>query len=161
MVLDDKHRPCRFIEAGDDTVKINERSLSLHCYPQADVIAVVRICAPIAITEESAVDKSIIVRSLPVLDWRSGRDSERDLGQESGFEDALGTDQRDPDAFKVEASLQYGARDRGFGEPLSLLAHEIKGAQANCCVAVLSHGYDYLDEVLIEFGSAAGPQDLN
>ena len=52
MVLDDEDRPCRFVEALDDAVEIDERGLPLHGRPQAHVVAMIRIGAAIAIAEE-------------------------------------------------------------------------------------------------------------
>jgi hypothetical protein len=51
-----------------------------------------RIGAAIAIAEEPAVDEPVVIGALAVLDWGSGRDAERDLGQDSRFENALGVD---------------------------------------------------------------------
>jgi len=49
-----------------------------------------RVLAAIAISEKPALDESIVVESLSMLDRRSGRDAERDLGQNSRLEYALG-----------------------------------------------------------------------
>jgi hypothetical protein len=92
VVLDDEDWPRRFVKALDDAVEIDERGLPLHGRPQAHVVAMARIGAAIAIAEESAVDEPVVIGALAVLDWGSGRDAERDLGQDSRFENALGAD---------------------------------------------------------------------
>jgi len=84
------------------------------------------IGAAIAIAEESAVDESVVVGALAVLDRRCGSDGERQLGQDGWLEDPLRTNQRDSDAFEVEAAFEDGTRNGGFAKALSLLAQEAK-----------------------------------
>jgi hypothetical protein len=128
VVLDDEDRPRRFIEALDDAVQIDEGRLALHGRPQADVVAMVRIGAAIAVAEEAPVGESVVVGALPVLDRRGGRDGEGDLGKDGGFEDALRADQGDSGALEVEVALEDGAGDGGFTEALALLGEEGEGA---------------------------------
>ncbi len=140
MVLDDEDRPRRFIEPLDDSVQVDEGRPPLHGRPQPDVVPMIRIGAAIAIAEEAAVDEPVIVGAIPVLDRRGGRDGEGDLGQDGWFEDPLRSDQRDPDAFELEAPFEDGARDGRFAEASPLLRVEVEGVQADRCVAVVSHG---------------------
>ena len=110
MVLDDEDWPRRLVEALDDSMKVDERSLALQGLPQLDVIAMVRIGTAIAVAEKSAVDEAVIVGALPVLDRRGGGDGEGDFGQDGGLEDPLWADQRDPGPSK---SKPRSSTDRG------------------------------------------------
>src|SRR5437773_6089155 len=76
MVLDAEHRPRRLVEALDDTVKIDEWGVPLHGEPQADVVSMLGVSAAVAIAEEPAVDKSVVVETVAMLDGRRGRDGE-------------------------------------------------------------------------------------
>ena len=140
MVLDDEHWPRGFVEALDDAVEIDERSLPLHGRSQAHVVAMIRIGAAIAITEEPAVDEPVVVGALFVLDWRRGVDGEGHLGQEGRLENTRRSDQGDPDAFEVEAAFEDGTREGGFAEAAPLVGEEGKGTQSDRGAAVVSHG---------------------
>ncbi len=74
-------------------MRVDERRLPLHGCPQAHVVAMMRIGAAIAIAKEAAVDEPVVVRALPVLDRRGGRDGEGQLRQDGWLEDALRSNQ--------------------------------------------------------------------
>ena len=140
MVLDDEDRPRRFIEALDDAVQVDEGRLALHGRPQPDVVAMVRIGAAIAVSEEAAVGEAVVGGALAVLDRRGGRDGEGDLRKDGGLEDSLGADQGDSGALEVEAAFEDGAGEGGFAEAVALFGEESEGAEADGRVAVVRHG---------------------
>jgi hypothetical protein len=74
VILDDKDRPRRFIEALEDAVDaledavhVDEGRLALHGHPQPFVVAMVRIGAAVAIAEEAAVGEVVVVGAVPAL----------------------------------------------------------------------------------------------
>jgi len=73
VVFDNEDRPGRFVETPDDAVQIDEWSLSLHGNSQSDVVSMVRISATIAVTEEATFDKSVVIGTIAILNWRSCR----------------------------------------------------------------------------------------
>jgi hypothetical protein len=119
VILDDEDRPRRFIEAGDDTVQVDEGRLALHGRPQPEVVSMTRIGASIAIAKEAGVGEAVVVGALAVLDRRGGCDGEGDIGEDGGLEDALRTDQRDAGAVEVEAAFEDGAEPVNRNETVS------------------------------------------
>src|SRR6266705_6512981 len=120
MVFDNEHGPGRLVEARDDAVKVDERCSPLHRQAEADVIAMLRIGATVAVAKEPALDEPVVVGTVSVLDGGSSRDGEGKLRKDRGLEDSLGTDQRDPGAFEVEAAFEDRAGNGGFAEALAL-----------------------------------------
>jgi DNA helicase-2/ATP-dependent DNA helicase PcrA len=60
VVLDDEHRPCRFVESWDDAMKIDEWDLSLHRHPQSGVVVMARVRATIAVRLRQFTDDAVV-----------------------------------------------------------------------------------------------------
>jgi hypothetical protein len=105
VILDDEDRPGRFVETPNDAVQIDERGLSLHGNSQSDVISMAPVGPTIAVTEEATFDKSIIIGTITILNWRSCRNREGNFWKDSWLEYPLGPNQRDPGRFEVKAAF--------------------------------------------------------
>ena len=63
IVTNHKDRPGREIASRDNPVEIDQGSLSLHGFPQTDVVPVIRIRAPVFVAQEPALLKRIVIGS--------------------------------------------------------------------------------------------------
>jgi hypothetical protein len=103
-------------------------------------VAMSGIGAAIPVSEEAARIEAVVVGTLLALGGGRRVDGERHLLQDRGLEDARRTDQGNPAAFEVEATLQDGAWQGRLTETTPLFTQELEGAQADGGVPLGSHG---------------------
>src|SRR5207244_355913 len=105
IVRDTEYRPRRLVEARDDPVQVDEWRLAKHGGPETDVVAMIRVGAPVAIAEAS-LREAVVVGAVTPLDRRSSRNGQRHFRKYRGFEYALRAYERHPSTVEVEASVQ-------------------------------------------------------
>ena len=94
--------------------------------PEAHVVPVAGIGAPIPVEAEAARPNAVRVSAwLPFQNWNRG-DAEGHLGQDCGFEDALGADEWDASVIQGEASGEDGTRE-DLAVQLGLVSEEAEG----------------------------------
>ncbi len=103
VVVHDEDRPDRQILASNNSEEVDERSSAPHRESQSRVVPMIRIDPAIAVEKEPVLVHLVLVGSLPPLDDRHGRDSQRHLGQDRRLEDALRPDQRSAPPLELES----------------------------------------------------------
>jgi hypothetical protein len=87
VVSHDVDRPLGCVQAGNDSVEVDERNLLLHRHPEPQVLVVCRICPVVSIPKQAVVAESVVIWSGFTLDYWHSRDAERDRAWDLGFED--------------------------------------------------------------------------
>lgn len=108
-VPDDENRPDCEITPFHDAVEVSERSLRLHRQPQADVVAMSWICAPIAVPHEAIASYDVWIWCFFAFSNSDGCDAQRHRRQDGRFEDSLGADQRHTFPIKGETLRKHCA----------------------------------------------------
>lgn len=101
MIFYNVYGPNRLISSWSRTVKIDKRGLCQHCLPESGIVSVLRVCAAVAIIDETAVTDGVVIR--PVADSRDRYGDHLELFR---LPDARGADQRYPLAAKSEPVIQ-------------------------------------------------------
>jgi hypothetical protein len=120
-------------------VEVDQRYPALHGKPKTDVLVVPRVNASISIPKKTVFTECVIVRARLTLRHRHGRDAERDVAEDAGFEDTLGPHERDALTFIHEPFGKHLARQDALisGEPLLLLEERERG-ESN--LGIVEHG---------------------
>ena len=142
MVADDEHWPDGHVPTWRHAEQVDERGSALHGQPKPDIVPVLRVRAPITVTEEAVSPEVVVVGPSLALDHRLGHDAERHLGQDCGLEDPLRPQERHALAFELESARQRREREH-LAVKRRLLAQELERTGPNTRVEVpLSHA-DY------------------
>jgi hypothetical protein len=119
-------------------VEIDQRRLPFHRETEAHIVAVSRVIPSITVTQQAVLAEGIIVRAVFAFDDRHRRDAERDLRENSRFEDTLRVYKRNSVTLISKALLQEATRQHTFlwSQP-QLLFEEPERRQPNVGVGVV------------------------
>ncbi len=108
-VTHDKHRPFSKVFPGDHAVEIDQRGLLLKCFSKPDIFMMPWIVSPVAIKQESIGSKAVVVWA-----FRGGGNAKRNFIEDSGLENALGTEEGNSLTAELEALGKNRPRDDIF-----------------------------------------------
>jgi hypothetical protein len=131
VVPNDEDGPDREILPGDDPVKVDQRCLRAHCLAKADVVAMIRILASIAVAEQPARSEAVVIRAI-----RGRCDRERETWKHSGLENALWPKQGDALSFVLKP-LPKKVEWKNVAQDHYLVLQPAKSLQAHARIAIV------------------------
>jgi len=138
IVAGDVDRPCGDVSSGNCCVEVDERGLGTHGVADPTVVDVIRVRAPVFINHGSIGLEPVVVGAWPAGSGSDGRQAERTVAQDRGFEDALGADQADLLTSEEEALFERSALE-GLAVDSSVLCQELKGSGADGFIEICGH----------------------
>ncbi|MBN1459854.1 MAG: hypothetical protein JXA57_09960 [Armatimonadetes bacterium] len=83
------------------------------------------VFAAVSVSDKASEDELVVVGTLLPLDDRHGRDCERELRQDRGFEDALRPHEGNAGALEEESAVKDGLR-KNFSVDVGLAVQELE-----------------------------------
>lgn len=77
IITDDIDGPLRSVQAGHDTVKVDQWHMVLHCLSETDVLMMLRVTTSISITQETIGTERVVVGASLAVDHDLGRNAQR------------------------------------------------------------------------------------